>query len=508
MLQLAIDPQTPSTVYAGSFAGWTTPSGAFTGKNGTVSKSTDGGRTWTTLQAGIPSDAFVNSLVIDPATPSTIYGSYSRDSGVGIIKSLDGGQNWTIVNASSQHLSGARVTVGGGSPSALYAAYSQSAPGGGSMLKSTDGGATWNPANGGLDYFDLRTVKFDPVHSGTVYTVGAGGVYRSKDNGASWSGLDTFQVPASPSTFGFSFPAGDAIVRSLLIDYMDPDNLYLSVTRADGCVFNDGLFFKSTDDGATWSSGISPIDSGCVASGLLGRAGGFMAMDPTNPKVLYLDETDEGDQVFSLLKSTDGGANWNSIWSSFDQVSGVYALLIDPNNPALLYAGVGDQNLSFTGGTGTGLFKSIDGGATWNYAGLQNSAVTVLAMDPANSAILYAGTHGLETSPIGFRGLFKSLDGGATWTSLNTGLTHLTDVGAAITALVIAPGQSNILYAATSGDGVYRSSDGGSNWTRFSCGLTSLDVRALAFAPGLPNALYAATAGGIFTIVDGGSATK
>jgi photosystem II stability/assembly factor-like uncharacterized protein len=143
--------------------------------------------------------------------------------------------------------------------------------------------------------------------------------------------------------------------------------------------------------------------------------------------------------------------------------------------------------------------KSTDGGATWSGTGLSVS-VNLLAIDPANPTTLYAATGG---SGLGdFRGLFKSTDGGASWLPINNGVAGLFDARASITALVIDPHNSNILYAGTSGGGVFKSSDGGANWSRLNDGLANLDVRVLAIAPGSPHALYAGTAGGVFRIID------
>jgi hypothetical protein len=125
-----------------------------------------------------------------------------------------------------------------------------------------------------------------------------------------------------------------------------------------------------------------------------------------------------------------------------------------------------------------------------------------VAIDPAGPNVLYAGTQGIYTEPKGFRGLFKSVDGGASWLPVNNGLTGLADIGATITALVIAPNHSNILYAGTSRDGVYKSVDGARTWVRFNDGLTSLEIRALAISPSSQNILYAATSDGIFRIID------
>jgi photosystem II stability/assembly factor-like uncharacterized protein len=78
----------------------------------------------------------------------------------------------------------------------------------------------------------------------------------------------------------------------------------------------------------------------------------------------------------------------------------------------------------------------------------------------------------------------------------------LRDLGANMTAIVIDPVDSNILYAGVSGGGVFKTSDGGATWSRLNQGLTNLDVRSLAIAPGGGHKLYAGTSNGLFRIVD------
>ena len=111
----------------------------------------------------------------------------------------------------------------------------------------------------------------------------------------------------------------------------------------------------------------------------MGRSGGMMAIDPADPSVLYLQETDDGDCYWALLRSTDGGANWSTFWPSLE--TGVNALLIDPTNTAVIYAGLE-----------TGFCKTADGGATWQCNALQNISVTTLALDPGDPSALYAGS--------------------------------------------------------------------------------------------------------------------
>ena len=128
-------------------------------------------------------------------------------------------------------------------------------------------------------------------------------------------------------------------------------------------------------------------------------------------------------------------------------------------------------------------------------------------MDPKNSNTLYAATFGYG-SHSGFTGLLKSTDGANTWHPINTGLLNRGN-DSRITALVIDPDDTNVVYAATGGyaatdgQGVFKSIDGGKNWTVFNNGLRALNVRALALTPGSPNVLYAATSAGVFKNIDG-----
>jgi uncharacterized protein (TIGR03437 family) len=493
VMPLAVDPRVPSTLYAGSFAASRfNASPPFDTGAGSISRSTDGGQSWDTVRAGIPSEAFVRSLALDPASPSTIYAAYSSADVGGVLKSTDGGQSWTVIDTAN--FQGAWIAVDTGTSSTIYAAYSAYS-GAGTISKSTDAGSSWKPSNEGLAFPDLHVMAIDPVSATTVYTGGAGGVFKSDDAGGHWNNLAAFQLSSlyPPAT-------GPAAVRSLLINSKNPTIVYAEALRVNGgCAIDDKDVFKSTDGGATWSDRISPPDSGCIL-GAYEAYSTVMAMDPADSDTLYLGETEAEDGFYSLLKSTDGGANWSSIWNAANGLhSGLNTLAIDPVTPTTLYAGVGDSG--FKPGT-TGVFKSTDGGASWNVTSLKDTAVTVLTIDRTDPSILYVGTQGIYTKPDGFRGLFKSTDGGATWAAINDGLTSLVGGGATITSVVIAPNHSNIVYAATSGDGVYKSTDGGGNWVRFNDGLTNLNIRALAIVPGTQTTLYAATPGGVFRAVD------
>lgn len=177
----------------------------------------------------------------------------------------------------------------------------------------------------------------------------------------------------------------------------------------------------------------SPPENPCVF-------GGFLMMDPADPKTLYVSESDDLDGGYWLRKSNDGGATWTYVWNRYD--FGVDSLAIDPTNNSTLYAG-----------TATGVFKSTDGGATWTSPG-QQFGVAVLAADPVHPGIVYAAANHPDPtvgSLAQFTGLFKSRDGGATWSAMNNGLAGLVDSGAPVTALAISPDDTRIVYAATRG---------------------------------------------------------
>jgi photosystem II stability/assembly factor-like uncharacterized protein len=480
---LAIDPATPSTIYAAADL-WG-PGGS---SEDIIYKSTDGGQNWRALRTGISARVSVTSLAFDAGSPFRIYATYSSNRLVatdaagnvtvtdcgcwGIIKSTDGGETWTAMNAGipSGGFTGSPLVIDPGSPETLYVGHvDQSGAGVGGIVKSTDGAASWNPANAGRTFIDIRALAPDPVNADTIYTaVSIDGVFKSADRGANWTKLATFQLSRD---FGFS---GHAYIPSLVIDFLRPNTLYAVAARPEGASGTDRLLFKSTDGGMTWSDTVSP------------RSGEFtphaLVMDPIDSDNLYLvDDFLEGDS-HALLKSTDGGTSWSNPLSSCCNPN---ALAIDPTNPATLY-----------GGTPTGVLKSTDGGATWSNTGL-SMGVNLLALDPADPRILYAVTgSGLSD----FGGLLKSTDGGASWGPINEGLASLIATRSPVTVLVIDPANPQVLYAGTSGYGVFRSTDGGAHWSPFNDGLTNLDVRLLALTPGNSTALYATTGSGIFAI--------
>ncbi len=235
-------------------------------------------------------------------------------------------------------------------------------------------------------------------------------------------------------------------------------------------------------------SGFGP---GPMQSGNYGNVSGritCLAVDPTNSSVVYAGAADGG-----LWKSTDGGTTWTALTDNFPRLASG-AVAVDPSNPNNIYYGTGELNFNIDGYPGDGIFKSTDGGQTWNPLQLPASGgiyyTSSIAVAPSNPSTVYVS---------GYYDVYKSTDSGNSWTEL-----HLTD-GAA-DAVVIDPQNANIVYASYGsgfhGDstsyGIYKSTDGGTNWTWLRNGLppaNQITRISLAIAPSNDQLLYAAING-------------
>jgi len=231
---------------------------------------------------------------------------------------------------------------------------------------------------------------------------------------------------------------------------------------------------RSLDGGDSWSA-VNLDVSGTSSPGPTGtNFVNTLAIDPLTPRTVYAGTY--GDGVF---RSLDGGDTWQAIGPA--DAFGL-ALAIDPTSPSKVY--VGTQN---------GVFRSLNGGGSWQAIGPTNRVVWALAIDPNTPATLYAGTYG---------GVFQSLNGGGTWREV--GLTN-----SEILALVVSATAPTTVFAGTS-VGTFRNSDGGNNWIALNGGLPYISpVYALALDPVSPTTLYAGMwmpeNGGVFKSLNGGS---
>ncbi len=193
-----------------------------------------------------------------------------------------------------------------------------------------------------------------------------------------------------------------------------------------------------------------------------------IAFDPTDPNKFYV-----GAPIGGLWKTTNGGGSYTPLTDALPYVS-VGSCLVDPTSPNTIYISVGDNSGWWS--YSIGVYKSIDGGATWNTTGLswtlvQGNAIAKMVMDPLNSQVIYAATTA---------GLYKTTNGGTSWNVVQVG-DH--------SDLAFEPGTSNI-YTATNdywgSSEVYRSIDGGMTWIQLSTFATQYNFIRIAVTPANP----------------------
>lgn len=198
---------------------------------------------------------------------------------------------------------------------------------------------------------------------------------------------------------------------------------------------------------------------------------------PTTPDVIFAGMASGG-----IFKSSDGGSTWDPIYDD-QTVLTIGDLAIDPSDPDVIYAGTGEATASSFSWFGDGVYKSTDGGATWAQSGLANSQyIGRVVVDPNHGDRVWAAATGVLYGQGGERGIYRSLDGGASWSQV----LFVSDSTAAID-VAIDPTKPDTLYAAMwervrglnyrrSGgvtSGIYRSYDGGDSWTQLTSGLPS-----------------------------------
>ena len=221
-----------------------------------------------------------------------------------------------------------------------------------------------------------------------------------------------------------------------------------------------------------------------------------MEAHPTNSRIVYAGTAGGG-----VWKSNDAGATFNPIFDDYCQSIGAVAL--DPNDPDnTIYVGTGETWTRNSVSIGDGLYKTTDGGANWNKIGFEKSErIANIIVNPTNSQEIYVGVLGALWGDSEERGVYKSSDGGATWEQL-----LYVDPKTGCADLAMDPTNPNVLYASmwefrrtgwsfeSGGDksALYKSTDGGKTWNKIHNGFPEgkLGRLAIAVAPSNPNVLY------------------
>jgi photosystem II stability/assembly factor-like uncharacterized protein len=314
----------------------------------------------------------------------------------------------------------------------------------------------------GGDVFDVAapTVDANIVLAGLAPGGSFGGtLYRSSDGGNTWSvvpalnGTSVFDIEFAPAPDGITYLGTQDSIR------------------------------KSTDGGLTWITlnlGIGPNDQ--VFD---------VALDPSEPSIIWAGITNAGSQPVNVMRSTDGGATWTDRTPPHAPMSG-RAIAVDPNDSNTVIAVFGGD---FGGGE---VWVTTDGGDSW----MDRSAG--LPGNPLN-AVVYDGTRLLVGGGLlfgsQFVGLYESPDLGVTWTPLHDGTWPVL----VVEDIAVDPNDAARIFVAIDGGGVNRTTDGGLTWQVGIGGTQALAGRSLRFRPGNSQELFLGTSSlAVFHSTNGG----
>ena len=238
------------------------------------------------------------------------------------------------------------------------------------------------------------------------------------------------------------------------------------------------------------------------------------------PNVFYMGTAGGG-----VWETEDYGHSWKNISDKDFKSNNIGAMAIAPSNSKIVYVGTGDSAPRNTVVTGEGMYKSTDGGKMWTFIGLgETHIISWILVDPSNPDVVYVAALGHLFAPNPDRGVFKSTDGGKTWNKI----LYVDDDTGAI-CMTMDPSNPQVVYASMwqmsrrhwtfssggPGSGIYKTTDGGANWTNIShaAGLPAgiFGRSGIAVAPSQPNVVYAliqadykGQAGGLFRSDDAG----
>src|SRR5882672_2180809 len=312
-----------------------------------------------------------------------------------------------------------------------------------------------------------------------------GGVWKTSDGGINWE----------PMTDGPVFGTGS--VGAIGLSDSDPNTIYVGMGESPirGNVSHGDGVYKSTDGGKTWKH-IGLEDTRQISR---------IRVHPKNPDIVYVaaqghvwaPNTDRG-----VFRSKDGGKTWEKVLYRSDK-AGACDLIIDPTNPSLLYAGLWEVYRKpwtlESGGPGSGIFKSTDGGDNWTEItrnpGLPKSTIGIvgITVSPANPDRLWTIIEAEDG------GVFRSDNAGKTWTKTNE-QRNLRQRAWYYSRIYADPKNAETVYVLNTG--FYKSNDTGKTFTPIS--VPHGDNHDLWIAPDDPNRMINSNDGGANVSFNGG----
>ncbi len=217
--------------------------------------------------------------------------------------------------------------------------------------------------------------------------------------------------------------------------------------------------------------GIGPA----VASGRIAD----IAVDPTDSSRYFVAVASGG-----VWRTTNAGVSWTPVFDKEGSYS-IGCVTIDARDPNIVWVGTGENNSQRSVSFGDGVYKSNDGGSSWQFVGLKESEhIGMIVIDPRDSNVVWVAAHGPLWRSGGDRGLYKTADGGATWEkkleiSANTGVAevwlHPDDPDLMLATAYQRRRRQWTLVNGGPESGLHRSTDGGSTWTKIDKGLPEVD---------------------------------
>lgn len=263
---------------------------------------------------------------------------------------------------------------------------------------------------------------------------------------------------------------------------------------------------KNTNKDTTLGTFLSGFKFRSIGPAVTSGRVGDIIVNPKNKSQWYIAAANGG-----VWKTDNAGTTFYPIFDGQASFS-IGCLKMDPNNEHTIWVGSGENNNQRSVGYGDGIYKSEDGGKSWKNMGLKNSEhIGMIAIDPTNSNVVYVAAYGPLWSAGGDRGIYKTTDGGATWNRLLFVSEHT-----GFNEVHIDPNHPNILYASAHqrrrhewtylGGGpesaIYKSTDYGTTWIKLENGLPKGDIGRIGLAVSPVNSDY------IYAIIEAGDDGK
>ena len=395
--------------------------------------------TFVSKDAGLSSDEFLNTkehpIIPDVGVEIITFGESESEvfmAGLqGVYRTYDNGQTWIETNTG--FVGSEVVDIVTALDGTMYATTYNLG-----IFKSIDGGKNWGFASFGIKSWYGMQLATHPEDADTVFTTTSGGVYKSTNAGESW------RVIGGSDLCDDEEAGGNCHYHGIIIEKEAPFKVLVG-SGGDQYSKEDVGLTGSEDNGESWRKS----DDGFVRDVHVSK----LIIDPNNNNVFYAttqgatEYTDKVGDGAGVFKSTDRGNNWTQINNGLDSLE-TNILTVDPNDSETLYLGTDDD----------GVYKSTDGGESWKkltVSSLSKSfGVGDIIVDPQNSNNIYIGTVDYfrlseSRGVLGDFGVYKSTDGGATWEEFNVGLNHL-----GVFSLELSE-ENRILYAGTRAGGVY-----------------------------------------------------